>query len=321
MSDNQPAQQIESPYDPQPPTGERLAVDSNWPTIVSNRWSPWLALVGVGLICLWADFAVSPLMDEFSQNELGAVWVYLCLGIIPAQIGMLALWLCWSVSPFARRLVIYWAANFVAGAAVLAGISIGEGRGEIDELGRIIPLSLPLLVLSVQAPLWLVRQVLGWRLVRNEREIAPSAEPPLRIRDLMVTTLLVAVSLAAARVAPSSAPNVQHWANWGIVLASCGGVSLIALLPVSAWFLRQRIMLIGIVLTAVYAALAVAVTWIVIYVVDRNFWRNWWEMVGLGIMIVSFAAALALAALAARAAGYRLEFGRSAGSPEHHSQR
>lgn len=310
MADDLPSGQIEYPYAPQPPLREALAKERPWPITLSTWWSPWMALIGVTSLMLWADFAVSPLMDAFQQSDFGAVWVYICLGIIPAQVGVLAAAICWGSQRFALRLICYWLAMFVSMVALLAGIAIGEGRREFDNLIRFMPLSAPLLVLAVQTPLWIVRLFFRWRIVRDQGLDAAAPEAPLSIRDLMVGTVLVAVSLAAARVAPRDTPDAELWIGWAIALASCGGVSLIALLPVSAWLLRQRNIIVGLILTAVYAVLAVVVTWIVIYIIDRNFWRNWWEMVGIAIMIVSFGATLALAALAARAAGLRLEIGQ-----------
>ena len=53
-----------------------------------------------------------------------------------------------------------------------------------------------------QTPLWIARQLLGWRLIRGDpsNDAGPA---PLAIRDLMVATQMVALSLGLARWAPS----------------------------------------------------------------------------------------------------------------------
>jgi hypothetical protein len=311
MSHEHQAPHVDYPHLPQHAVAEPVASKKGWATALCNRWPRWMPIIGMGLIFLWADFAVAPLMDAFSQSDLGAIWVYVCLGIIPAQLGCLAVWLCWSVHPFVQRLSCYWLATAVGAFALLAGIAFGEGQDEFDELMRFVSLSLPLLTLVIQAPLWLVRQVFGWRLLRHDQQFP--AEPRLAIRDLMVTTLLAALSLAAARIAPKDPPDANYWITWGIIAASSCGVSVIALLPICAWFLRKWNIGLAILLTLVYAAIAIAVTWLVSFLIDQASFRQWWwEMVGLAIMIGSFAVTLALAALAARADGYRLEIGRSA---------
>ena len=101
-----------------------------------------------------------------------------------------------------------------------------------------VALGVPLVSIAAQFPLWLARQWLGWRLVREETAAAPLREPPLAIRDLMVATLVVAVSLALARVAPSPDAG-QMWPVWAFAFVVASVVSTIAMLPAGKLLLRS----------------------------------------------------------------------------------
>lgn len=273
----------------------------------------WLGLIGLALLFGLVNVSVFALMENIRQRDLAAPIVYCCFGVIAAQPCVLSAWLAWGGGSFWKRLALHWGAAYGLAFVWLIGAILTEGPTdrEVREALEIVPFSLPLLGLAVQLPLWAARVGSGWRLVDGCADNAPPR--PLAIRDLMVGTVIVAVSLAAAKLAKGMNRGSEGWIVWAILASSVAGVSLIAVLPISAWFLRQRRLLMGIVLTAIYAALTVAVTWVVMYVVERNFFRvNWWDMLGIGVMIQSFAATLAAAALAARAMGYRLHTRREA---------
>jgi hypothetical protein len=268
----------------------------------------WLGLIGLALLFGLVNGSVFVLMEYIQKRDLAAPIVYCCFGVIAAQPCVLSAWLAWGGGSFWKRMVLHWTAAYGLAMVWLIGAILSEGLGDRDvrEPLEIVPFSLPLLGLAVQLPLWIARQGFGWRLIDACADDAPPK--PLAIRDLMVGTVIVAVSLAAAKLAKGMDRGSDGWVVWAILASSVAGVSLIAVLPIGAWLLRPRRMLVGIVLTAVYAALAVAVTWTVMYVVDRGFTRvNWWDMLGIGVMIQSFAATLAAACLAARAAGFGLQ--------------
>jgi hypothetical protein len=99
-----------------------------------------------------------------------------------------------------------------------------------------VALGVPLVSLAAQFPLWLARQFFGWRLVREDSATNPlgmgeggsRGEPgdggvadnsasqenqngpdrKLAIRDLMLATVVVAVSLALVRLAPADGQDV-----------------------------------------------------------------------------------------------------------------
>lgn len=311
MSDHELQQQLEYLHAAGPAQGTR----QDHPARLALVWlvSPtWLGLFGLALLFGLVNVSVFVLMEYIHKRDLAAPIVYCCFGVIAAQPCVLSAWLAWGGGPFWKRLALHWGAAYGLAIVWLIGAVLSEGPGDRDvrEPLEIVPFSLPLLGLAVQLPLWAARVGFGWRLVdRCADEVLP---PPLAIRDLMIGTVIVAVSLAAAKLTKGMDRGSDGWIAWAILASSVAGISLIAVLPISAWLLRQRRLLMGIVLTAIYAALAVAVTWIVMYVIDRNVFRvNWWDMVGIGVMIQSFAATLAAACLAARAAGLRLEISQT----------
>jgi hypothetical protein len=66
----------------------------------------------------------------------------------------------------------------------------------------------------------------------------------------------------------------------------------------------------GFICLPIQAAVAILVTLTILAMFGRP---RLWEMVGIGIVVMSFATTLAAAALAARAAGFRLDIGNRLG--------
>ncbi len=262
---------------------------------------------------LAADIAVVPLMDVFSKDDWGAVWVYACAGVIVAQGGAMTIWLAWGAERFWVRLLFHWLLAAAGLAAWLLGVRAAEGLGDFVEALRIVGPALPLVSLAAQTPLWIVRQGLGWRLVRLGAESAASDAPddPLSIRDLLVATLLAGISLAAARgVDGGNSHGPNFWLGWGVAVAVSAGLSLVALLPAGGWLLGLRLFAWSSAVTALYAVLAVAAMWIVFLFIVTRPGLGAWQLTGLSIVVFVFTATLTLAALAARSLGYRLIYGR-----------
>ncbi|HEX5104670.1 MAG TPA: hypothetical protein VFV87_12705 [Pirellulaceae bacterium] len=312
MSEHERQQQLEYPYTARPAAGA-LEEDSGTLPLDWLAGPTWLGLIGVAILFALANLTIFALMENISSRDLAAPLVYWLFGAIAAQPAVLSAWLVWGSGSFWKRLALHWGAAYGLAILWLIGAVAAEGPrdGDIRNALEIVPFSLPLLGLAIQLPLWAARMGFGWRLVDS---CADDPRPrPLAIRDLMVGTVIVAVSLAAAKLAEGMDRGLEGWLVWAILAPSVAGISLIAVLPVAAWILRQRNLVMGMVLTAVYAAIAVAVTWVVMYVIERNFfWVNWRDMLGLAVTIFSFAATLAVAALAARVAGFRLATGHSA---------
>jgi len=236
------------------------------------------------------------------------------VGSVLAQGCLLAAWLAWSDGPFLRRLLAHW--KIAAGLYLiwLVGFGLANARhGKVPPLiAAIVALGVPLVSLAAQFPLWVARQWFGWRLVREQAEAAHSSEPPLAIRDLMLATLVVAVALALARLAPSPDAG-EMWPVWGVAVTVASVISSISLLPAGALLLRMRLFSRGLVWSGLYAAAWIALPCVVVAVL-------WWYApamlapraiyVGLSSLMFMFAATLILTAVIARDRGYRLTGGR-----------
>jgi hypothetical protein len=262
----------------------------------------WFELVGVFLL---VNVAVAPLMDAFNQNDPGALLVYACFGIIPVQAAALSVWLAWGPRPFWRRLWVHWSIAAVAVAAWLFGLVLADGFDDLDDgLEIVLPTAL-LFGLAVQLPLWIVRGIWGWRLVRRGHG-EPPADEKLSIRDLMVGTVIVAVSMAAVRVSPESNES-GFWPAMGMMVLISSGASVAFLPPAAAWLLGGRSSARGVLWTLLYAILAGVVLIVAYFVLEQPIsGHDAWEMFCASVSIFSFAAMLILTAIAARRTGWRL---------------
>ena len=304
------------PYEAKPLSGATKAADPlvtwNWPA-----WMPLGAVAGFGLL---TAFSVCPLMATFRQNDWGAAWVYMCFGVIGAQGVVAAVALAWTSGPFLVRFVGHWSAVALAVAVWAAGLCASVGFDPrrmpgFDERGIWMVLWIfPILSLSIQLPLWLVRQYFGWRLVQREHGLASIAGEALSIRDLFIGTLIVGFAMMAARVADWLEPAPGIWIGLGIATAIIMAVTAISALPIGMWLLKWSNWQLGMALVAAEAILAAAITFGITYSFGAiRSTTNLSELFGLVVVIGSYAAMLSAAALAARAAGYRLEIGRLSG--------
>jgi len=302
-----PPSPSEYPYAPRPPV--KVEAKADW----TRRWlvdqtGLWM-VAGVAGSALLADLLIVPLMRVFDQRDWGAVWVYACMGLIAAQGAALTVWLAWGPEPFWLRLLSHWCLAGMALSFWLLGVLAAEGWNDLGEALGIVGPALPLVSLAAQVPLWIVRQLFGWRLVR--RDAPPVAATPLLIRDLMLATLIAGISLAAARcVDGGRSLGKEFWFGWGIAVATASGLGTIALLPAGGCLLGMRRFARGASLIGLYAVVAVAAVWAVFLFVFTGSRPGAWELTGLSIVILSFAAMLILAAVTARTWGYALIYGR-----------
>jgi hypothetical protein len=235
------------------------------------------------------------------------------VGCVLAQGCLLAAWLAWREGPFLRRLLDHW--KIAAGLYLVwflgMGFAMPQDPGVLN-IAAMIGLGVPLVSVAAQFPLWLARQWWGWRLVRGPADVSASPEPPLAIRDLMVATVVVAVSLALARVAPSP-DRKDMWPVWAGGFAVASVISAIALLPAGALLMRSRDFSRGLCWSGVYALSWIALPWIivgVVYVCGLAMLPPWQLFAGLSLLMLSFAATLVITASLARHYGYRLTAGR-----------
>lgn len=262
--------------------------------------------------CLACDFLMVPVLSSLHgpPPALSAAIAFGIVGCVLAQGNLLAAWLVWSDGPFLRRLAAHWKIAVGLYLIWLVGLAVA-GDHETPQIAATVALGVPLVSLAAQFPLWLARQWFGWRLVREQAEAAHRTEPPLAIRDLMLATLLVAASLALARLAPADGKDV--WPIWAVACAAASVISSLALLPAGTLLLSLRPFSRGLVWSALYAGAWIALVWVVVA-------AKWWfapalllplaVYVGLSSLMFTFAATLMLTGAIANGRGYRLTGGR-----------
>jgi hypothetical protein len=287
--------------------------DATGPVAVDAPPAPSASAAWLIVLCLACDFLMVPVLSsvEGPWAAIRAPFAFGIVGCVLAQGNSLAAWLAWSEGPFLRRLATHW--KIAAGLYLvwLFGLTFAGAHVPLQIAGT-VALGVPLVSIAAQFPLWLARQWLGWRLVRGAADAAPP-EPPLAIRDLMLATLVVAVSLALARLAPSPDAG-EVWPVWAFSFVVASIISSIALLPAGALLLRMQPFSRGLAWSALYAAAWIALPWIIaaiLRVTGAAMLPPLAIFIGLSSLMFTFAATLILTAKIARDRGYRLTGGRN----------
>lgn len=278
------------------------------------------AIVLPGLLiglCLACDFLMMPtLMTVPPPGLLGppslpgaALWLTI-VGCVLAQGNLLAAWLAWSDRPFWERFTRHWTVAAMLYLIWAAGLALSQ-LSLFAGVSSVVGLSVPLVSIAAQIPLWIARQTLGWRLVRGDpsNDTGPA---PLSIRHLMWATVLVALSLTLARWAPIPDDDERPFL-WTAMFVAASVISTFGLLPIAGLALRMQPLRRGLLYAGLYAAFWVGLLWAVV-LVGRHY-RLFtppplFIMVGVTCLIVSFTATVMLAVVAVRSRGYRLLRGR-----------
>jgi hypothetical protein len=216
---------------------------------IARRIAIWWSILIVALPLAVVDVAVVPLMDKIQPDDAASVFVYTCFGLIPAQAALLTVGLVFGSGPLWQRLLIHWASALLLTFAWFLGFS-GSFQGNAfsdrkwQEAMRGVCV-LPIISLTIQAPLWMIRCFFGWRFVQPSRLPLEDASPDanLTIRDLMLATVVVALSLTISRLAPiPDHLKVQPQTFWLAVAGFAGaaaGVSALGVLPLLAIFFSK----------------------------------------------------------------------------------
>ncbi len=259
-----------------------------------------------------------PVLSSLSgpPRTLGAVLALGIIGCVLAQGCLLAAWVAWGGGPFLRRLAAHWivAASLYLVWLVGFGLAVALFGRIPPQIAAIVALGVPLVSLAAQFPLWVMRQWFGWRLVREEADPTQPSPLPfpeterLTIRDLMLATLVVAVTLALARLAPSPDAG-EMWPVWGFASTVACVISSISLLPAGVILLRQRPLSRSLAWSSLYALALISLIWVAVALKYRFapgmlFPRA--VYIGLSSLMFTFAATLTLTAAIARDRGYRL---------------
>lgn len=145
-------------------------VEAKWaePSLPARAGSQWWPILLIVLPMAAANFAIPSLMQHLRPTEPAATMVYICLGLIPAEAALLSIGLVFGSGAFSWRLAIHWGSATLLCLSSFGGLWYSISPREIPERSLQFALQmaclLPLIGLATQAPLWLARFVLGWRL-------------------------------------------------------------------------------------------------------------------------------------------------------------
>jgi hypothetical protein len=241
--------------------------------------------------------------------------VAMVVGYFCAQFGLAAMYLVWGLEPFPRRLIKHWivALGLFGSWAIGFAMAFGDRSGEgIPEVWGSVLCTLPLVSLAAQLPLWPLRIYLGWR-IEQPGGAAHGEANALSIRDMILGTVVTAVTLAALRLVPGlagfAAPRESEmwimWAIWGLSIA---GASTVALVPATLVSFRMQD---GGAAAGVLGGIAV-VAWVITLSILGAMGPGGsmpGEFVaGIALVYGSFTATLALPLFLVRSRGYRLTF-------------
>jgi hypothetical protein len=96
------------------------------------------------------------------------------LGSTLAQGCLLAAWLAWGDQPFWQRFLRHWLVAAILYFVWVAGLWVAgqyldlltKGlTNQFRQIRMLVGLSLPLISIAAQLPLWISRQMFGWRLI------------------------------------------------------------------------------------------------------------------------------------------------------------
>jgi hypothetical protein len=206
----------------------------------SPQSSPPLRHFPIGPIILGFaifDFLMPPMTEGIQPSAVGMVWIGLCAGTIVGQFALLTIWAVVGPPralvrlPLTTMLGIFLVAWLVAGTVVADG-----GGGPADEVAAAF-LFLPLVLLSAQLPLWVLRLFNGGRIVRVDAKTGqiPTVQRQFGVRHLMGATVVVALAFGLASsgtrlVVGADEGMVGSGMIWGVLAAYCGTFGLLSLL-------------------------------------------------------------------------------------------
>jgi hypothetical protein len=269
-------------------------------------------LVLTGALCAACSLSMAPLTELFRPRDYGAVIVYWCFGVIGAQAVLLSIYGVFAAEPAWRRVAISSGGALVLFTMWFAGynasLSTSYARYHGLREGAILLLYLPLMGLSLQAPLWPMRVLFRWRIVESAPQIGAGERSSLTIRDLLGAMAAIGAALAAAQYAAQLASHDgasanRFWSQIAVAAIVVAVASPIVVLPLMIAGLRARP--VG-PATAAIVAYAVLVEGVVLGIV-RSFGRiDAWSTLGLSIMVASLTATVFVPLRVVRRSGYHL---------------
>jgi hypothetical protein len=331
MADDNPRPQFEYPYappapltthgqdaaSPEPTPGNRF---TDFAGQVEKKAAPATSALYVwGLAALWlltsaiVNLAAVPVSEaivgEPSSFELVLAFG---LGLIGSQMLILSGALVWSNRHFLLRLVVLWLVGLALYSCWYLGLAATYNRDhwfreEMMQVARAILASLFAVSLAIQAPQWLARFYFAWAIAAPAPGAGGEPVRPMSIRDFLVGTVVVALTVAPMRLAfedPHDA-TPEFWAAWAvaaiIVAAASAGVNL----PLLYLVLRLRDPTWALAFIFLGSPLIGGAVIAAIFAIQNDGPDAW----GIAMSLFAFTACVAATSLPlwlARLAGYRL---------------
>ena len=289
---------------------------------LSNEFEIRGPLVFVTLLFASANFLVVLLMHggRFGRNdEIFSIIMSTWVGAVPAQLGLLAVWVVLGSQLFWQRLLTSSAAGITLVLSWCLGmvITVNGDLRSVGEFLSVVLLCIPLFFLAIQSPLWLVRYWFNWRIVKLSDKQDRRQPPSFRIRDFMIGTAVVAIVVTLARLGrPNFAPEAGYWTGLFVGLAIAFSVSL-SLLPLAVLAVLRWEQIVG----GVTGLFGVTLIWLMVLLMVSNM-RGAGGDVSMEVLVWSLCAVTSLVACLAgplylvRRAGYRLVWYRSHGQAD-----
>ncbi|MCI0360738.1 MAG: hypothetical protein L0211_19855 [Planctomycetaceae bacterium] len=231
---------------------------------------PTLALIVAMVVLILSVFnatmvPVAVAMEPGPAFAFGLGYMSLLLGSIGGQAAVVTVLAVWGTGPLWQRLVWHWVLVLVAfsawtfGFVVAMNSQFGRNPDFPEEEFFTVLLGLPLLALACQAVPWMLKFYFNWR-IEQEGEDPPAADRRLSIRDMIVGTVVVALTMAAVRIGkPANAAEGSYWMGWLFAVATATGISLVCLVPMVYFTLGVRRAWMGAIEVAALAATVAAV--------------------------------------------------------------
>ncbi len=279
-----------------------------------SRRTPWPLAICLLLFAL-NNFAIMPL-GEVASSSLTVVLAlgYTCVGVVGTQLAFHALWCVLAPCSLGHRIVSGVFMAMVLIGAWFLGFLLWTVMSDIRftewDIVAAIFLSIPLLAVAVQTPLWAAKLWFGWRIVTPACRRDAAIRRPFGIRDLLIGMALGACVLSAAQLGvPPNTSTEEVLIPLAIAAAVLAVVSLLTTVPAIAAILRSRRIawaLGALLLYDVTLAIAVIETFVAFAETDTLMLR-----LVFGSLLGGYFLSLTGCMVAFRAAGWRLQWGRS----------
>lgn len=307
----------EYPYGPQPAVIDVRHYDHDRELKLSKRFfakgsGPYYAVVCFGLFLVGVNLAVCPLMAVIHGPGWKTWPVFGLFGAVVAEAGILSAALVFFKGPFWLRAASCWSVGVLLWASWMLGLLFAKRIASWWKIGDELQfgtLSLPLVVLAIQSPLWFARCYSKWRLTHHR--LSTTASASLSIRDYFVGTAITAISITLARLArPVHWPIDDYWPVWGLAFASFAVGSLFSIIPGMLFLFLLRNTWLGLGLFLLYSlALSTAIVAIIHFASQGSLSVD--EVPGIAIMFFSVGLFLAISFVLARACGCTLQLSRT----------